>query len=132
MNGAKFLKVTGILMIIFGALAIVLGLVAMFMLSFAPLEVSGAPLGALWLSAVIGLIGAVLELVAGINGALNAEKPEKAKTCMVWGIIVAGMCVLSNLITLIFYAENFNIVSLLLGLVIPGLFIYGAYKNQQG
>ncbi len=132
MNGAKFLKVTGILMIIFGALAIVLGLVAMFMLSFDVLKVSGAPLGALWLSAVIGLIGAVLELVAGINGALNAEKPEKAKTCMVWGIIVAGMCVLSNLITLIFYAENFNIVSLLLGLVIPGLFIYGAYKNQQG
>ncbi len=130
MQGAKFLKVTGILMIIFGAIAIIMDLFAMA--GIGVLAAFGAPTGALWLSAIIGLVGAVLELVAGINGAINAEKPEKAKTCMLWGIIVAGMCVLSNLITLIAYPESFNIISLLLGLVIPGLFIYGAYKNQQG
>lgn len=129
MQGAKFLKVTGILMIIFGALAIVLELIAMAGLGV--LEALGAPMGALWLSAIVGLVGSALELVAGINGALNAEKPEKAKTCMVWGIIVAGMCVVSNLITLFAYPENFSIVSLLLGLVIPALFIFGAYKNQK-
>ena len=129
MQGAKFLKVTGILMIIFGALAIVMDLIAMAGLGV--LEAIGAPMGALWLSAIVGLVGAVLELVAGINGVLNAEKPEKAKTCMVWGIIVAGMCVLSNLITLFAYPANFSIVSLLLGLVIPALFIFGAYKNQN-
>lgn len=129
MQGAKFLKVTGILMIIFGALAIVMDLIAMAGLGV--LAAIGAPMGALWLSAIVGLVGAVLELVAGINGVLNAEKPEKAKTCMVWGIIVAGMCVLSNLITLFAYPANFSIVSLLLGLVIPALFIFGAYKNQN-
>ena len=129
MQGAKFLKVTGILMIIFGALAIVMELIAMAGLGV--LEAIGAPMGALWLSAIVGLVGSVLELVAGINGVLNAEKPEKAKTCMVWGIIIAGMCVISNLITLFAYPDNFNIVSLLLGLVIPALFIFGAYKNQN-
>ncbi|MGN0487958.1 MAG: hypothetical protein ACI4HO_01700 [Ruminococcus sp.] len=129
MQGAKFLKVTGILMIIFGALAIVMDLIAMAGLGV--LAAIGAPMGALWLSAIVGLVGAVLELVAGINGVLNAEKSEKAKTCMVWGIIVAGMCVLSNLITLFAYPANFSIVSLLLGLVIPALFIFGAYKNQN-
>lgn len=129
MQGAKFLKVTGILMIIFGALAIVMDLIAMAGLGV--LEAIGAPMGALWLSAIVGLVGAVLELIAGINGVLNAEKPEKAKTCMVWGIIIAGMCVISNLITLFAYPDNFNIVSLLLGLVIPALFIFGAYKNQN-
>lgn len=129
MQGAKFLKVTGILMIIFGALAIVMELIAMAGLGV--LEAIGAPMGALWLSAIVGLVGSVLELVAGINGVLNAEKPEKAKTCMVWGIIVAGMCVISNLITLFAYPDNFSIVSLLLGLVIPALFIFGAYKNQN-
>ena len=129
MQGAKFLKVTGILMIIFGALAIVMELIAMAGLGV--LEAIGAPMGALWLSAIVGLVGSVLELVAGINGVLNAEKPEKAKTCMVWGIIIAGMCVISNLITLFAYPDNFSIVSLLLGLVIPALFIFGAYKNQN-
>lgn len=129
MNGSKFLKVTGILMIIFGAIGIVMSIFAL--IGVAALVALGAS-SILWLSAVIAVVGAVLELVAGIIGVSNAEKPEKAQTCLVWGCIVAGMSVLSNVITLCAYSESFSVFSLFTGLVIPVLYIIGALKNKQG
>lgn len=129
MKGSKFLKVTGILMIIFGAIGIVMSLIATAAVAAAvALGVSGV----LWISAIMAIVGSVLELVAGIVGVSNAEKPEKAQTCLVWGCIVAGMSVLSNIITLCVYSESFSIVSLFTGLVIPVLYIIGALKNKQG
>jgi peptidoglycan/LPS O-acetylase OafA/YrhL len=127
--GSKFLKVTGILMIIFGSIALIIAIVAL--LGIGVLEAMGAPMGLLWASGIIALLGAVAEFVAGIIGVVNWNKPNKANTCIVWGIAVAAMCVISNIFTLIGYPENFNVFSLLTGLVIPVLYLIGAFKNKK-
>lgn len=127
--GSKFLKVTGILMIIFGSIALIIAIMAL--LGLGVLEAIGAPMGLLWASGIIALLGAVAEFVSGIIGVVNWNKPNKANTCIGWGIAVAAMCVISNIFTLIGYPENFNVFSLLTGLVIPVLYFIGAFKNKK-
>ena len=127
--GSKFLKVTGILMIIFGAIALVVSIIAI--LGLGVLEALGAPMGLLWASGIISLVGAVAEFVAGIIGVKNWNKPEKANTCIGWGIVVAAMCVVSSVLTLIGYPDSFNWFSLVTGLVIPVLYLIGAFQNKK-
>ena len=93
-KGSGFLKVTGILMIIGGGISIILGIIAA--LGVAALayisdgEISSAMLYA---SVALMIVSAVAQLIAGIIGVKNCKKPEKAGTCMVWGVIVAVLCV---------------------------------------
>jgi len=129
-KGSGFLKVTGILMIIGGALALILAIVAI--LGVATLVyISDGELssGILYASCALALVSAVAELVAGIIGVSNCKKPEKANTCIAWGIIVAVLCVLGVILNVV-GGGDFSIVSLLLGLVLPALYIFGAIKNK--
>ena len=86
-KGSGFLKVTGILMIIGGGISIILGIIAA--LGVAALayisdgEISSAMLYA---SVALMIVSAVAQLIAGIIGVKNCKKPEKAGTCMVWGL----------------------------------------------
>ncbi|HZK45500.1 MAG TPA: hypothetical protein VFD34_04630 [Clostridia bacterium] len=129
MKGSKFLKVTGILMIIFGALALILSIVAAIGLAaLVALELNTWQYTA---AVILMLVGSIFELIAGIVGVKNCNKPEKAGTCMVWGIIVIALSVLSNVLTLVGNPDNFSIVNLLTGLVIPVLYLIGAVMNKK-
>lgn len=127
-KGATFLKVTGIIMIVGGALGIILGIVALIA-AIAANALAGGAGGLLVVAALIALVGSVLQLIAGIIGVKNCNKPEKAQTCIVWGAIVAALNVLSVVLTV---AQGGDIaVSGILGIVVPALFIFGAIKNKQ-
>lgn len=127
-KGATFLKVTGIIMIVVGALDIILGIVLLIGALAANALADGA-LGLLVVAALIALVGAVIQLIAGIIGVKNCNKPEKAQTCIVWGAIVAALNVLSVVLTV---AQGGDIaVSGILGIIVPALFIFGAIKNKQ-
>ena len=129
MKGSKFLKVTGILMIIFSALALILSIVAAIGLAtLAALDLNTWQYTA---AVILMLVGSIFELIAGIVGVKNCNKPEKAGTCMVWGIIVIALSVLSNVLTLVGNPDNFSIVNLLTGLVIPVLYLIGAVMNKK-
>lgn len=129
MKGSKFLKVTGILMIVFGALALILSIVAAIGLAaLASLDLNTWQYTA---AVILMLVGSIFELIAGIVGVKNCNKPEKAGTCMVWGIIVIALSVLSNVLTLVGNPDNFSIVNLLTGLVIPVLYLIGAVMNKK-
>ena len=129
MKGSKFLKVTGILMIVFGALALILSIVAA--IGLAALVALDLNTWQYTLAVILMLVGSVFELIAGIVGVKNCNKPEKAGTCMVWGIIVIALSVLSNVLTLVGNPDNFSIVNLLTGLVIPVLYLIGAVMNKK-
>ena len=129
MKGSKFLKVTGILIIVFGALALILSIVAAIGLAaLVALELNTWQYTA---AVILMLVGSIFELIAGIVGVKNCNKPEKAGTCMVWGIIVIALSVLSNVLTLVGNPDNFSIVNLLTGLVIPVLYLIGAVMNKK-
>ena len=129
MKGRKFLKVTGILMIIGGAFGIIGGIVAMIGAGAlaAVLETSA---GGLMLASALILASAVFQLIAGIMGVKNCDKPEKAQSCLVMGVIVAILSVSGNIISNIL-SSSFNILSYATGLIIPVLYIIGAVKNKE-
>lgn len=129
MKGSKFLKVTGILMIVFGALALILSIVAA--IGLAALVTLDLNTWQYTAAVILMLVGSIFELIAGIVGVKNCNKPEKAGTCMVWGIIVIALSVLSNVLTLVGNPDNFSIVNLLTGLVIPVLYLIGAVMNKK-
>ena len=79
---------------------------------------------------MLALVSAGISLVAGILGVKNAAKPEKAMVCIVFGILTAALSVLGNVLT-VAGGGNFSIPNLLLGLVIPVLYLIGAFQNKQ-
>ena len=129
MKGRKFLKVTGILMIIGGAFGIIGGIVAMIGAGAlaAVLETSA---GGLMLASALILASAVFQLLAGIMGVKNCDKPEKAQSCLAMGVIVAILSVAGNIISNVL-GSSFNILSYATGLIIPVLYISGAVKNKE-
>ena len=129
MKGRKFLKVTGILMIIGGAFGIIGGIVAIIGASAlaAVLETSA---GGLMLASALILASAVFQLIAGIMGVKNCDKPEKAQNCLVMGVIVAILSVAGNVISNVL-GSDFNIINYATGLIIPVLYIIGAVKNKE-
>ena len=129
MKGRKFLKVTGILMIIGGAFGIIGGIVAMIGVGAlaAVLETSA---GGLMLASVLILASAVFQLIAGIMGVKNCDKPEKAQSCLIMGVVVAILSVSGNVISNVL-GSDFNIFSYATGLIIPVLYIIGAVKNKE-
>ena len=129
MKGRKFLKVTGILMIISAAFGIIGGIVAMIGAG-ALAAVLATSAGGLMLASALILASAVFQLIAGIMGVKNCDKPEKAQSCLVMGVIVAILSVSGNIISNVL-GSNFNIFSYATGLIIPVLYIIGAVKNKE-
>ncbi len=136
MQGTKILKVTGILMIIGGALLVLLGLIALAGGALvASANVSGATAvgGLLIVASAISLLGAALELIAGILGVKNCQNPEKAGTCFTLGIVLIALSVASNIFSIIVNGFSASMVgSLVLGLILPILYTYGASLVKKG
>lgn len=129
-KGSGFLKVTGILMIIGGALSIILYIIAIIgIAALVYLSEGELSSGLLYTAGVLGLVSAVAQLIAGIIGVKNCKKPEKAKTCIVWGILVIALTVIGSILNVV-GGSDFSVSSLLIGLVIPVLYIIGAVKNK--
>ena len=133
-QGSKMLKVTGILMIIGGALALVIAIIAVIGIAAAASLAAGALGGGIIALAVIAsilaLLGGGVELAAGILGVKNWNQPAKAQSCIVFGAIIIALSVLSNILNLASGSE-FNLFSLLLGLVLPVLYLVGAVQLKN-
>ena len=131
MKGHKFLKVTGILMIIAAAFSSVAGVL------IGGLGALAAGLGAAsgltfsyWAALFLTLIGGICQLIAGLKGIKHSKRSEKAGKLIAWGVVVAVFCILSIVMNLINGGE-FNVVSILTGIIVPALYIYGAVLNSK-
>lgn len=130
-KGTGFLKVTGILMIIGGAVSIILSIIAALGIAALAYISDGTVSSALlYASVILMIVSAVAELVAGIIGVANCKKPEKAGSCIVWGIIVAVLSVAGTVLNSV-GGGSFSAFSLILGLVLPALYIIGAAFNKK-
>lgn len=85
---------------------------------------------AFYLGLATALVCGIIELIAGINGVKHCNKPENAKKCITWGIIVIALAVISNVLEVI-GGGKFNVLSFVIGLIVPGLYIYGAFLNHK-
>ena len=129
-KGTGFLKVTGILMIIGGGISIIMGIIAALSVAALAYIAGGDSSALLYASVVLMLISAGAELVAGIIGVVNCKKPEKAGVCIAWGIIVAVLSVAGTILNSV-GGGTFSVFSLILGLVLPVLYIIGAVFNKK-
>lgn len=130
-KGSGFLKVTGILMIIGGAIALIVSIIAVIgIAALAYLSDGLISSGMLYFAGILMVVSAVAELIAGIVGVKNCKRPEKSGTCIVWGIIVAILCVAGTIFKAV-AGGGFSLFSLILGLVLPVLFIIGAAMNKK-
>ena len=130
-KGTGFLKVTGILMIIGGAVSIILSIIAALgIAALAYISDGTVSSTLLYASVILMIVSAVAELVAGIIGVANCKKPDKAGSCIVWGIIVAVLSVAGTVLNSV-GGGSFSAFSLILGLVLPALYIIGAAFNKK-
>lgn len=131
MKGHKFLKSTGILMIVAAAFSIIAGVFV------GGLGVLAAGLGAAsgltfayWAALFLTLVGGICQLIAGIKGVRHSKRSEKAGKLITWGVIVAVFSILSMVMNLVNGGE-FNGVNFLTGVAVPALYIYGAVLNSK-
>ena len=131
MKGHKFLKVTGILMIISSILSIIVGVVVGGLGALAVGVGAGSGLTFSYYAALLlTLVGGICQLIAGIVGVKHSKSTENAKKCVAWGVVVIVFAILSNVFSLANGSE-FNAANVLTGLLVPGLYIYGAILNSK-
>ena len=132
MKGQVALKITSILMIIGGVIATIAGVAAIFGVN-ALVALAGTVknIGLLYASAIIVTAASVVEFIAGIEGIGACSAPTKAASCVKWGVVIAILTIIS-IITGLIGGGKFSIVSLVLNLLLPGLYIYGAMQIKNG
>ena len=131
MKGHKFLKVTGILMIIAAAFSILFGvLMGGLGALIAGLGAASGLTFSYWAALFLTLVGGICQLIAGIKGIKYSKSSENSKKLIVWGAIVAAFSVLSIILNMV-NSGQFSITSVLTGVAIPVLYIYGAMLNAK-
>ena len=129
-----FLKVTGIIMIIGGSLGFIFGIIALLgvalVVSLAIAAGVDVNSGLLTFAAILVVVGAVVQFIAGIVGVKNAAKPEKAQTCITFGILCVAISILGQILNIV-AGGNFSVVTLITGLVLPVLYLIGAFQNKS-
>jgi len=140
----KMLKVTGILLIIGGGISLIIAALALVGIAAVAAavgddlielaELAGLAgeynIGLLMVGMVIVMIGAVISLVAGILGVKNAAKPDKAQICIIFGFLTAVLILAGNILSM-GAGGDFNATGLITGLVIPVIYLIGAFNNKK-
>ena len=135
--GRSLLKITSVLMLIFGILGILLyalGLAAVIGISYATSGVFSASGDLLGMSLL--LAGAIVELIAGILGVKAAKRPARAgKALYVWGALsllltLAGMGHIA--LRAAASAPLWELIlGLVLGVVTPVVYLVGAARLRN-
>jgi len=125
----KLLQICGILMIIGGSLGIILSIVAVLG-SIALVALAGGSGMLLLVASILAIVSSIVSLIAGIAGVKNADKPENAGKCITYGMINIAFSLLGNVLGVI-GGNSFFSVSTFTGLVLPALYLVGAYQNKN-
>ena len=137
--GRKVLKVGGILMAVigvFGAVIAVSGIIGYNNLDQSMAEhmekIMGVTIRDLSVKLMVSTVICVFELVVGILGIAFSKKAEKGALCFILGIVIivfqAGSVIYGSLRTG-FTADM--ILTLVAGLIIPGVYTFGAWRNMR-
>lgn len=119
--GKSLLRVSSILMIIFSGIVLVLGIIGI---------IAAGAIGGIVIAAAstivvtLAILPTVVMFIAGIFGIAFAGRPERAGVCLVFGIIVVVLTLLS------IFSSSFAWTQLA-GLILPVLYLIGAIQNKK-
>lgn len=136
MPGKGYLKVTSILFIIGAIISLIIYPITGLLLSYATVD-TGEKAG--WLFVAMCLfytILAILQLIASVKGIKGCNSRKAAPDLKKWGyvlIVISLVCGIINFVQSILNSQSVisGILSIIIGLVLPGLYIYGASLNEQ-
>ena len=129
-QGQTFLKVTSILMVIGGIIALFAGVFAILGVSaLAALMGSAEGTGLLYAGSVLAVVTSAVEILAGANGLKACRLPEKAGECVILGIAIVALSMISMVVSVKGGGE-FKIINLVVNLLVPVLYILGAVKTK--
>lgn len=129
-QGQTFLKVTSILMVIGGIIALLAGVFAILGVSaLAALMGSAEGTGLLYAGSVLAVVTSAVEILAGANGLKACRLPEKAGGCVILGIAIVALSMISIAVSVKGGGE-FKIINLVVNLLVPFLYILGAVKTK--
>lgn len=118
-------------MIIGGVIGVIAATMAVMGVGLLALTLGGeVKIGFLLGGSVLALVSSLVSMVAGIIGVINADKPKKAKTCIVFGFLALVSAIIASTLSMM-GGNNFKITSLLVGLVLPTLYLIGAFQNKE-
>lgn len=136
MPGKNYIKVTSILFIISAIIGIIVYLFAGLLFGYASVD-TGEQYGWLFVAvSVLYTILSILQLVAGVKGVKGCNVKEAAADLKKWGKILLVIAVFSGIVNFVQSILNgqsvpYAILSLLLGFVLPYLYLRGASLNED-
>lgn len=129
-QGQTFLKVTSILMVIGGIIALLAGVFAILGVSaLAALMGSAEGTGLLYAGSVLAVVTSAVEILAGAKGLKACRLPGKAGECVILGIAIVALSMISMAVNVKGGGE-FKIINLVVNLLVPVLYILGAVKTK--
>lgn len=136
MPGKGYIKFTSVLLIISAVLAVIIYPIAGLLLEYATVD-TGEEMG--WLFVVICLlytVAAILQLIAGVKGVQGCDDKAAASDLKKWGEIVLVIAAIAGIVNFVSYIIGHqsvlpSILAVLLGLVFPAIYIYGASLNER-
>ncbi len=123
----KFVKVVGILMIIFGGIGMLVSLLAVAAASAAAYLLGAS----IYIPVIVAVAGSGLQLATGIMAVKYSNTPVKAKTLLILSIVMIGINLLAQILSATMLYGEFNLLNTLLGCLMPVLLIIGANKNMK-
>ena len=130
LKGSKILKVTGIIMAVFGAYVLSLGVMMTKGAEFFRMLGREAPEGSEAVAFIVSvggafvIISAIIQIIIGVLGFRWSARYDKAPALFKIGLVLVILQVLSLL-------SNFKINNII-ALILSGFYMYGAYLNKQG
>lgn len=136
MPGKNFIKVTSILFIVSAVFSIIVYTLAGLLFGAATLD-TGESAGLLFIIVcLLYTVLSVLQLIAGVKGVKGCNSKSASAGLIKWGKMLLILALLAGIInfiqsvlggTSVFSA----LISVLCGLVLPGLYIHGAALNEK-
>ena len=86
------------------------------------LSLMGAHIGMLYVGGILAIVSGIIELMAGLRGNKYCKDPVMGAKCLPWGVLVAVLSIISQIISCA-GGSKFSVVGLIVGLIIPILYI---------
>ncbi len=80
---------------------------------------------------ILSVISAIIELICAILGIVNRNKVEKAGLLIILGIVMIVVSLVANLVPMVMWKAAISAVSIIVGLVLPVLYLIGAFLNKN-
>ena len=133
-RGNLFFKIICVLMIIGAAISIILGIIGVIgCMIFADDPAYESTWSMILASAVIAVAAGILQLIAGIVGIRNVDKPENATTCIIFGAVSLAANIVDQLFSnSLSDASTLSTASaIFISLAIPILYMIGVILNKK-